>query len=551
MTPTGGPAGALVRWLSTALGERLVALGLLAVFAVMGVAAAHTHTPTVDEFVYLPAGYYHLRTGDLTFDPTNPPLMKMLPAVPLLFMNLELDRDPRWRDNRTGWGPWNFGTRFMETNRTRYLDAFFAGRLVVLALGVATGVLVWLWARRLLSPPAALVVLLLYVTMPAVIGHAALTTLDVGVTALIFGAFFALREFTERRARGWAIAAGVLFGLGIAAKGVTFIVLPLVPVLVATTWGRWEREGVLVLADGLVAMAVAAWIALLAVYQFQGFPLPAPILDGIKFQLNASSAGEFPAFLHGEWSQTGWWYYFPIAFVLKTPLPTIVLMLVGIWTVARRRLHGAGDLWMLLPPLWLLYVLSFHYGKNYGVRYLLPVLPFLAMLAGVGAETWLKERRTTIALAVLLVWQAAATMIATPHHLAWFNVLAGPTDHARRWLLDSNLDWGQDLGRLADWVKAEGGSEICLGYFGHVDPKLYGITYTLPPTAPTVGRCAVSANFLAGYPYAITYAGPRMHGVRRDAWTWFDRLQPTARIGSSIYVFDVTEADVRRLTGGG
>ena len=82
-------------------------------------------------------------------------------------------------------------------------------------------------------------------------------------------------------------------------------------------------------------------------------------------------------------------------------------------------------------------------------------------------------------------------------------------------------------------------------YFGHVDPHLYGIDYSFPPTTPSAGRCAVSANFLAGYPYGITYAGERVLGVRPGAWSWFDRFRPVARVGRSIYVFDVKPGDLR------
>jgi hypothetical protein len=275
------------------------------------------------------------------------------------------------------------------------------------------------------------------------------------------------------------------------------------------------------------------------------------VLDGIRFQLHAGSAGEFPAFLNGAWSQTGWWYYFLEALVLKTPVATLVLTAVGAWTVARRGARRPGDLWIVLPPLWLLYVLSFHFGKNYGVRYLLPAFPFLVLLAGVGVDALLRGRGSAALVAALLAWQVGACALTTPDALAYFNELAGSPDHARRLLLDSNLDWGQDLGRVKKYLTANGLDRICLGYFGHVDPKLYGIDYTLPPTEPTPGRCAVSANFLAGYPYAITYAGPRIAGVRRGAWSWFDRLQPIARIGRSIYVFDVTPADVERLKADG
>ena len=538
-------ARAVMRPIPPALERGLVAL-LFAVFVVLALVVARSDTPTVDEFVYLPAGYYHLRTGDLTFDSTNPPLLKMAMAVPLLAMDLTLDRDPRWRDNRTGWGPWIFGTRFMEVNRARYLDAFFAGRLTTIAFGAATAFLLWWWARRALGPVAALGALFIFCVQPTVIAHGALATLDMGVTALVFAAFFALSRFTETADRPWAALAGVLLGLGIAGKGVTLIFLPLVPVLAAVGWRGWDRERLVRLVDGLVVLAVAGWVTLLAVYGFSGFPLPAPVLEGIRFQADASSAGEFPAFLNGGWSQTGWWYYFLEAFAVKTPVATIVLVLAGFVVAARRRVRT--DAWFVLPPLLLVYVLSFHFGKNYGVRYLLPALPFLAIVAGRAADTLLSERRTRLVVAGLLVWQFASTLLNAPYYLAYFNELAGPTDHDRRLLLDSNLDWGQDLGRLKTYLASAGTNRVALAYFGHVDPTLYDLDYTLPPTAPARGRYVVSANYLAGYQYAITYARDHMIGVRRGQWSWLDRLVPSARVGRSLFVFDVSDDDVRRLT---
>jgi hypothetical protein len=271
------------------------------------------------------------------------------------------------------------------------------------------------------------------------------------------------------------------------------------------------------------------------------------MLQGIRFQAAASSAGEFPSFLNGTWSQTGWWYYYLVALLFKSPLPTLGLILLGVSGVVVRRLRGTGDVWMALPPLALMYVLSFHYGKFYGVRYLLPALPFLLLLAGRGADMLLRVRRGGLVVGALLVFQLTGCILAAPHHLAYFNELAGPSDRARRILLDSNLDWGQDLGRLKTYLDARGIDHVCLGYFGHVDPLIYGIKFSLPSSKPKKGLCAVSANFLAGYPYAITYAGERILWVRAGAWSWFDRLRPVARVGRSIYLFDVTADDVRRL----
>ncbi|MCC6849775.1 MAG: glycosyltransferase family 39 protein [Deltaproteobacteria bacterium] len=522
-------------------------VALLAFLAVNALVVARGDTPTVDEFVYLPAGHYHLVTGDLTFDPTNPPLLKMVMALPLLAMDVRAERDPRWRDDRTGWGPWVYGTRFMEVNRARYFEAFFAGRVTTIVLALATGVLLWWWARRVATRRAAAIALFLWCVQPTVIAHGALATLDMGVTALVFAAFFALARLAATEARPWAAAAGALFGLGVAGKGVTLIFAPLVPVLLAVGWRGRDRERLLKRADGIVVLAVSAWVALLAVYRFSGFPLPAPVLEGIRFQARAGSAGEFPAFLNGGWSQTGWWYYFLEAFALKTPLATIALVLAGLVVAARRR--ARTDLWFALPPLLLLYVLSFHFGKNYGVRYLLPALPFLFVLAGRGADAMLGDRRATAALATLAVWQVGACVATAPHYLAYFNELAGGVEHHRRLLLDSNLDWGQDLGRLKTWLDGQGTNRAALAYFGHVDPGLYGLEWTLPPPTPTPGRYIVSANYLAGYAYVITYARDRMIGVRRGQWSWLDRVPPTARIGRSLLAFDVGADDVRRLAG--
>lgn len=134
---------------------------IIAYFIAQALLAARTNTPTPDEFAYVPEGLYHLRTGDLSFDTTNPPLLKMAMALPLLAMGLQTDTDPRWRDNRTGWGPWTFGTHFMEVNQARYLDGFFAARVVVVALGVTLILVVFWYAQTLLSPLAALGALVL------------------------------------------------------------------------------------------------------------------------------------------------------------------------------------------------------------------------------------------------------------------------------------------------------------------------------------------------------------------------------------------------------
>jgi 4-amino-4-deoxy-L-arabinose transferase-like glycosyltransferase len=472
----------------------------------------------------------------------------MAMALPLLAMPIELDVDPHWRDDSLGWAEWTFGTRFMETNKAWYLDAYFAARMVVLVLGVALGALLFRHARAVMSPLAALAVLVLYGTMPPLIAHSALATLDVGVTLPSFAAFLALERFTTSKAWRSAAAAGAFLGVAFAAKGTAIVFAPLMPVLVAVGWGQWNRDGVRRLALGTAAAAAGMWIAVLAAWGFSGFPLPKPLVDGVRFQMAASAGAD--SFLNGQWSKTGFWYYYLEAFVLKTPLASLGLFALGTAVVLARRLRGVSDAWIVAPPYFLLYVMSFHFGKNYGVRYLLPAFPFFLLLAGHGVDALLRAGKYGVGVVgALLAWQLVACTAVAPYHLAYFNELVRTPDEARRFLIDSNLDWGQDLGRLKTYLDAQGTNHICLAYFGHVDPHLYGIDYSYPPTAPRPVRCAVSANFLAGYPYAITYAGERILGVKPYTWSWFDRYRPVARIGRSIYVFDLTAADLGTDTG--
>src|SRR5262249_32570072 len=187
--------------------------------------------------------------------PPTPPLAKLAMALPLLALDLRLDTDPRQRSSVRGWGLWVFGRRFMEQNPERYLDAFFAARLVVLAIGIAGGVLVFARARALVSPAAALAALALYCSTPTILAHASLATLDVALGVLLFAGFGALARFARTRSLAWAAAAGGLFGLAFATKGIAAAFAPLVPLLAALGWGAWDGAGRIRFA---LALALAA-----------------------------------------------------------------------------------------------------------------------------------------------------------------------------------------------------------------------------------------------------------------------------------------------------
>ena len=314
-------------------------------------------------------------------------------------------------------------------------------------------------------------------------------------------------------------------------------------------------------------------------------PLPEFYVLGIDRQLADVERGEFPNYLNGKWRRKGTWYYFLEAILLKETLPSLMFIILGLSVVCYRRIKGKKTIdrralvpmwpFVHLPALLFLAVISFSGNLQLGVRYAMPILPLFFIAAGAmlfedtfevpvirrekGSKLGLVVSdeedggrgygRLIIPAAVLLLfgWQSVEILRTTPNYLSYFNQIAGGADGGPRYLLDSNVDWGQDLPALSRKMKELGAKEIGLLYFGHADPDLYGIKWHLP--RPDDKYVAVSVNFLHGYPYALSYADKwkkrppmitdkKYAGLRATALS-LAKYRPVARAGGSIYIYDV------------
>jgi hypothetical protein len=204
---------------------------------------------------------------------------------------------------------------------------------------------------------------------------------------------------------------------------------------------------------------------------------------------------------------------------------------------------------ILVPFASLVVIFSTVSNLNIGIRHVLPALPFLFLLMGPIFRTCADPRRNRAAAGVAAVaigagvWNAATLH---PDHLTFFNAIAGGPERGREWLLDSNLDWGQDLYRVkpaADAIDPD--APLYLLYFGHVDPALYGISYRLVPATPVEGLVAVSENFLGGYDYLTVSPEGAMVGVSADAVAWLRDRTPVRRLGS-IALYDTRRSGAAR-----
>jgi len=414
------------------------------------------------------------------------------------------------------------------------------GNLLFLVIAI---VAVYAWGLRF-GPNVALLAAALASSLPPLLGHAGLATTDMALTAMLPLALLALDAWLTRPTLARATLLGVAMGLAALAKYSFVLFFPVMALALLLV--RRPRVRFL---QALFAVAVA-WLVIWAGYRFDfgtlagaysghvditsqvpsairkpfewfrtHVPVPAPLFfDGMALVSFHNAVGH-PAYLLGEVRTGGWWYYFPVVLFFKTPLPFLLLTICGAAILLRRR----PGLELVLMPLGLLLAVL-PSAINIGVRHILPIYPLLCVAAAAGAvDLWRGKLR--IAIAALLAWMFLGIALAHPDYLAWFNEAAGP--HPDRIAVDSNLDWGQDVGRLARAVREHHIESLHVLCLTTVDFRSHGIPADpLPPDVRTPGWIAVSETALRLTPDAAQYR-------------WLDHEQPVERVGRSIRLYYV------------
>jgi hypothetical protein len=528
-----------------------------AAFVALELNAYTRKSATWDEPMHLTSGYAALAAQDHRIDPSHPPLVRMWAAVPLLFTD-HAPLDTRAIDNARGleWlqGAYGFAHRFLyvDNDADRLL---YRARFMIVLLGVALGMLLFCWVREWLGVAPAVVALALYAMEPNIAAHAALVTTDLGVTCFMFGAVYFLWRASRRMTPANAAGVAVFVALALVTKFSAIVLLPILGLLLALAVWRGTITGRA--AGGLVAMtATAAFAAVWAVYGMRYTPGAAPgwvfrfretVLDSAQllpnaftqgFIYNQASAGQIAAFLAGEYSSEGWWYYFPFAFAIKTPIALLALLAGGV-AVLRRWPHEAVRPFIVVPVAAYLAV-AMASDINIGIRHILPIYPFVLLIAAAAVAALLRRgRRGAVAVGAMLALLAVEFGSAYPHNLAFFNQLVGGPENGFRYLTDSNLGWGQNLKPLKAWMDEHGVNHINLAYFGQADPDYYMIDATYLPGVPEFAIERVTRPQLPGY---VAISPTVLSGVYlAQPWRLFYRpfmdMEPQAVIGNSMRVY--------------
>jgi hypothetical protein len=534
----------------------LLLILLAIVVTLLAVGSMWDDSATADEAAHIAAGLLKAREGRLDLYATQAPLMEALIAAPLVATG---HRVPDvWR--RYGNRPWVVGHLLLYRAGYDAQRILRLARLPVIALFLALCFAIYWFVRDVTgSDRPALAAFALAGFCPTLLAHGRLATVDMGVTFFAFAATALLLRLLRAPSRGIAVATGLTLACALATKVSGALLIPFFLIVIALWFfgqraeGRGQRAEVTTApvdsAPALCPLPSALWIAgLTAIVAFMAiYLLLARSADlSLPFRAYLSEvravrefyvANPLPQFLLGEFSQKGWPHYYLVAIAVKTPLPALSLLVLAVIPAVRMRRFEVV-VCALFAALFLL--VSAFSSLNLGIRHVLPIYPFLYAACAIalfdpGAKA---KRELVIAASALVIAQVVVAVIAYPSYLSYFNPLIGDARNADRVLIDSNLDWGQDLRRLAQWTRANDVDVIRVHYFGagNVEYELGKRAIRWPAPRRELlpkGWFAVSRHF-----YRLSFL-PARSPIDYDAYLRASGAKYATTIGGSIDVYRV------------
>ncbi len=453
-----------------------------------------------------------------------------------------------------------------------YLDGFahryiYLGRLVTILFSLLLAGLVFLWAQELYGHRAGLFALTLYAFSPNILAHSRLVTADLYAATLMFLAVYSFWRYLISPSNSGLLASAITLGLAQLTKYTAVHLVPIFLLLLVVS--KWRilaavlkrASGQSVLREGLrfSAITLIYLVIVLTVinagFLFEGtftlyrdYPLQSGLFRALKPVLDNLPVPVPFAYLHGlDWirhndetgttignlyllgqlqttNKDGWWYYFPVAFLLKSTLGFLGLLAVGLYTIRRRSMGlRSNEMFLLIPALYLFLFFSLFFNTQIGLRFLLPIYPLLFVF--VGGLVKLPGRGWGGLTVFLLLAHIASSVSYHPHYLSYFNELIGDRKNMYKYLADSNVDWGQNENYLEGYLEQQKDMAI------KRRPKIGPWT---PYLEMTSGRLIVAVNALVGI-----YESEDFSFLRES-------FEPAGHIAYSFLIYDLPHG----LSGG-
>ena len=547
------------------------------------VLSARRQSQTSDEACHILAGYRSWKNFDFGINPEHPPLVKLVAALPLLRLPLQVPPLPRGFFRGV---EFLGGEKFLYSNDAGAI--LFSARMAAAGFTIALAIAVFVSAYFVWGIGPALMALTLLVFEPNVLAHGALVTTDLGVT---FGLFFAVAAYSAhlKNPGVWKIVlTGFAAGMALSTKHSGVLVLPILVLLAAAEWWLQSRSARTNRNNGFLkpAMRLAASLAMIfaialavlwACYGFRyaarphGLQIDPPLSVSVSEGNGISSrlvwdiaqlkllpesylygfadvfalSGTTPTFLFGKFYTQAQWFYFPSVLIIKLTLGFLLLLFLLPFAKAIFQKERLRDTMFLLIPAIFYILVAMNSGVNFGVRHILPSFPFLIVLAAAGAWNLAQRGRGFAVLIVcLVVLHIVSSIRAFPDYISYSNEIWGGPAKTYRVLSDSNVDWSQGLISMHRYIDQNKIKDCWFAYFGSViiDPSYYGISCQPLPTSferlaqapmPVIPAAIDGTIFIS----ASEISGPLWGSEALNPYVGFRQKQPAAVIAGSILVF--------------
>jgi 4-amino-4-deoxy-L-arabinose transferase-like glycosyltransferase len=598
---------------------------LLAVMFFMEFTSVLQENQTIDEGSHLSSGYTYITTGDFRLNPEHPPLIKELSALPLLLLPIESPLNhPSWDEQNQ----WEFGRQFLYNNTVDADLILLLGRLPIMLLSLLLGVFIYKWTSKLWGRETGLIALLLYVFEPNILAHSRYVTTDLAATLFFFLTMYFLDKYFGTFSRKNLLQFVVIFAIAQFVKfsAIILYIFFLIFVVLKLLHKKVPQLTLSHVLKILVLMLLVSFIIGTIIYGFSttipitdsdvkwyydeqfsvtnldDFKNEEPLIEKLRIITHPSTkSGDFiysiaqnfaiPSFqyikgvytlfshnywghmsyLHGEYSNFGFWNYFPTTFLIKTPLSLIFLLILGcvfflsglfrrnitskfkdfaINLIPSKRLKFKLRSRTLLNRLtsfyreipftyWLLILTPIIYFLwamtskiNIGHRHVLIIYPFIIMLAARVITYSLKGKQLLLKIFVvlLMLWYVVASVQIYPNFISYFNEAIGGPKNGAKYVTDSNIDWGQDILKFKKYLDDNNMTEYYFTYFGSLWPSYYGIHFRPVPRVTNQEELnqldqIVAISVSALYSNNGTYSA-------------LQNIKPDKIIGYSIYIYD-------------
>ena len=583
------------------------ATAIILVSLVLAISSFWNDSLIVDEIPHVGSGYGYVEKLDYRLNPEHPPLAKALAATPLLFLDLKQDafQTRFWLTDING--QWDFG-RFLIFQSGNNADLITrAVKFPILIFFVLAAVLMYKWASKLYGKSAGLIALTLFSFSPTILAHSRFVTTDVpALFGVLLATYFFINYLRTPITKNLWLA-GIAFGIAILTKFSTFLLAPYFLIL-ALVFGAIKKSAIRHSLYAICIFIIGFVLIVWPVYYVFTFNYPperqaadthfllgsfgnrtlAGIVEWLADKPLIRALGQYglgllmvgqravggnTTYFLGEVSSEGWRYYFPVVYALKEPLAWWALVIISLlfiaWqiklkNISRFMFYVSGFIknhlveFAMLLWLAIYWATSINSNLNIGVRHLLPTYPFaIILVAGQITRIYQKLKIKyqndkskikylifNILFFILMFSYIYENIKVWPYYLTYFNQLAGGPSGGYRYVVDSNLDWGQDLKRLSQWVEKNNIQAIHLDYFGWSDPVYYLGTKFKWLTVEQYKNAQDFINKTGGGYIGVSatfFMGSR--GVRQLAdeksYAWLQRYEPVAIIGNSIWVWEL------------